>query len=182
VFEEVAAGVAEAARNITLGHGLQADSEMGPLISARQQKSVCNYIQSAIDEGADVRVGGNATGDPGFFVEPTIITTSRPDIRVVREEIFGPVLPVIPFDNEEEVIALANNTEYGLAASVWTRDHSRAQSFAGALQAGTVWINCHDLVDESMPFGGFKQSGWGTEGGRYGVEEYIQKKSVIATL
>jgi len=182
VFEEVAAGVAEAARNITLGHGLQADSEMGPLISARQQKSVCNYIQSAIDEGADVRTGGNATGDPGFFVEPTIITTSRPDIRVVREEIFGPVLPVIPFDDEEEAIALANDSEYGLAASVWTRDHSRAHSFAGAIQAGTVWINCHDLVDESMPFGGFKQSGWGTEGGRYGVEEYIQKKSVIATL
>ncbi len=182
VFEVVAEGVAEAARNIKLGHGLQADSEMGPLISARQQKSVCNYIQSAIDEGADVRVGGNATGDPGFFVEPTIITTSRPDILVVREEIFGPVLPVIPFDNEEEVIALANNSDYGLAASVWTRDHSRAHSFAGALQAGTVWINCHGLVDESMPFGGFKQSGWGTEGGRYGVEEYIQKKSVVATL
>ncbi len=182
VFEKVVEGVAEAARNITLGHGLQATSEMGPLISARQQESVCSYIQSAIDEGAEVRTGGKATGEPGFFVEPTILTTSRPDIRVVREEIFGPVLPVIPFDTEEEVIALANDSKYGLAASVWTGDHSRAHSFAGAIQAGTVWINCHDLVDESMPFGGFKESGWGTEGGRYGVEEYIQKKSVIATL
>lgn len=110
------------------------------------------------------------------------MTTKRPDIRVVREEIFGPVLSVVPFKSEEEVIALANDSQYGLAASIWTKDHSRAHSFAGAIQAGTVWINCHDLLDESMPFGGFKQSGWGTEGSRYGVEEFIQKKSVIATL
>ena len=182
VFEDVADGVAEIARNIRLGHGLEKTSEMGPVVSARQQETVCSYIQSASEEGAEIRAGGNTTGAPGFFIEPTILTTSRPDIRVVREEIFGPVLSLVPFKTEEEVVALANDSQYGLAASIWTRDLSRAHSIAGAIQAGTVWINCHDLLDESMPFGGFKQSGWGTEGSHYGVEEYIQKKSVIATL
>lgn len=182
IYEQLVSGVADIARNIKLGHGMEPDTEMGPVVSKRQQDSIHCYIQSAIDDGAEIRAGGSVITESGYFIEPTIITSSNPTIRVVQEEIFGPVLPIIPFDDEEDVLNMANASPYGLAASVWTQNLARAHSFAGAIKAGTVWLNCHDVLDESMPFGGYKQSGWGTEGGRYGVEEYMQKKSIIATL
>jgi phenylacetaldehyde dehydrogenase len=183
VFDEVVAGVAEIARRMKLGPGLDPATTMGPLVNAKQLERVAGYIRSGQEEGAKVAVGGNALDRPGYFVEPTILTDTRADMRVRREEIFGPVLCAQSFADEEldALAAEANDTTYGLAANIYTSNLSAAHKLARRIRAGTVKINGGGL-DQGLPAGGFKQSGWGREYGRDGVEIYTEKKSVIATL
>jgi phenylacetaldehyde dehydrogenase len=181
VFDRVAGGIAAIADKIRLGHGLDPASEMGPLVSKIQYDRVCSYIQSGLGEGARALTSRKADG-PGYFVAPTVLVDTRAGMKVVREEIFGPVVAVEPFDDFETVVDAANNTIYGLAAAVWTRDISKAHRAAERLKAGTVWINCYHVYDASLPFGGYKQSGWGREMGYAALLNYTETKSVCVAL
>jgi acyl-CoA reductase-like NAD-dependent aldehyde dehydrogenase len=154
---------------------------MGALVSEGQRDSVLSYVQVGRSEGAEVAVGGNAAqvGGKGWFMEPTVLTGVANTMRVAQEEIFGPVLATIPFDDPEEAVTLANASIYGLAAGVWTRDVARAHDVAARIQAGTVWINQYNWYDPSVPFGGFKQSGFGRELGREALDAYTETKTVL---
>ncbi len=178
-FERVVEGVADAARNAVLGSGFDSATQMGPLVSHRQRENVLRLIDTGLKEGAQLVAGGAAADRDGYFVQPTVFanTTGRP-LTLTREEVFGPVLIAQPYDDLEEVVREANNTVYGLAASVWTSNISKALRVAERLEAGTVWINSHNVVDPNMPFGGFKQSGIGREHGRSAIEAYTECKSI----
>jgi phenylacetaldehyde dehydrogenase len=183
VFDDVVSGMSDEAAKIKVGPGDQPDTTMGPLISDEQFEKVLGYMQSGLEAGAQAPIGGNRVGDQGYFVEPTILTDTSPDMKVVREEIFGPVVCAIPFDSQsDDFIASGNDTNYGLAAGVWTRDISKAHKTAHRLRAGTVWINCYSVFDASMPFGGYKESGWGREMGHHVLDNYLETKSVVAQL
>jgi aldehyde dehydrogenase (NAD+) len=143
---------------------------------------VISLIQSAIGDGGHAVSGGGRVEGPGYFVQPTVLTGLRRGARILREEVFGPVIAATPFDDVDEVVELANDTIYGLAAAIWTRDIGRAHRLARRMRAGTVWLNCQRLLDYSMPFGGYKQSGWGRESGWEGVEAFLQTKAVYAAL
>jgi acyl-CoA reductase-like NAD-dependent aldehyde dehydrogenase len=182
VYEQVVDGLAAAAKSLRMGGCDDASADLGPLISAKQRDRVIGIIEDGRRGGATVIAGGKPLDRPGYFVAPTIITDTNADMRLIREEIFGPVGSVIPFDDEEEVIAAANNTEYGLAATVWTENVGRAHRFSKRLQAGTVWVNCVLAADQSMPLGGYKQSGWGHERGWKGIEAYLNTKSVFVGI
>jgi aldehyde dehydrogenase (NAD+) len=182
IYEQVVDGLAAAAKSMRMGGSEDADVDLGPLISAKQRDRVLGIIGDGVGGGATVVTGGKAIDRPGYFVEPTIITDTRPDMRLIREEIFGPVGSVIPFDDEEEVLAEANATHYGLAATVWTENIGRAHRLAKRLQAGTVWINCALAADQSLPMGGYKQSGWGHERSWKGLEAYLNTKAVYVGL
>jgi phenylacetaldehyde dehydrogenase len=182
IFDRVVEGVAQAARTLKLGPSLASDTQMGPLVSAEQRERVMSYIESARSAGASVLTGGHAPGSGGYFVEPTVIADVNPGMKVMREEIFGPVVCATRFTDLDEVVALANDTEFGLAASVWTRDVSAMHKFAARLKAGTVWGNCHTIIDPALPFGGYKQSGFGREQGLEGMLNYTETKTVIVAL
>ena len=182
IFDEVVAGVAGHARKIKVGPGLAASTEMGPLVSEEQLNRVTHYLQQGKEAGASYVSGGDRAGQSGYFVKPTVIKDVKPDMSIVREEIFGPVVVAEPFTKVEELIPRANQTEYGLAAGVWTRDISKAHRIAAALKAGTVWINCYNIFDSALPFGGYKQSGWGREMGHEVLEQYTQTKAVVIGL
>jgi len=182
VFDRVVEGVAQAAKSFKLGHGRDPDTMLGPLVSQAQQNRVLDYIEQGRASGAEIVTGGGTGGRDGYFVEPTIFAQPSPDASIVREEIFGPVLVATPFDDVEEVVKAANDTRYGLAANIWTRDLSRAHLTARKLQAGVVWINTHGMNDPSAPFGGVKESGWGREVGEEGVLHYTETKTVTALL
>jgi len=185
IFDKVVAGVAEQAKSIKLGPGLDPATQMGPLVSDEQFQRVTGYIKSGIDEGAEVLAGGKKGSDNGgYFVQPTLMTNTSPDMKVVKEEIFGPVVCASPItDADLDTIARqANNTSYGLAASVWTRDISKANKLAKRIRAGTVWINCHNVFDASLPFGGYKESGWGREMGEFVLNNYSEVKAVTTAL
>ena len=181
-FEEVVAGVAEIAKTIKLGDGFQSDTQMGPLVSDEQLGKVSGFLDSGRAEGATVVTGGSRQGKRGYFFQPTVMTKTRPDMRVVKEEIFGPVLVASPFDSIEEIAAAANDSPYGLGAGIWTRDISKAHALAKQLRAGTVWINCYNVFDAALPFGGYKQSGWGREMGHEALEAYTEVKAVCTQL
>lgn len=182
IHDRVVAGLEAAARKMTTGSGLERKTNLGPLISAKQRERVLSYIESGRAEGAELVTGGGTLGDEGYFVEPTIFTGTRPDMKIVQEEIFGPVLSVATFDGLEDVARLGNATAYGLGAGVYTRDIGNAHKAARLLDAGMVWVNCYGRTDKSLPFGGFKQSGWGRENGPEGLDAFLEKKAVYVKL
>jgi len=181
-FDEVVGGVAEIAKSIKLGSGMEAGTQMGPLVSEEQLRRVSSYLESGKAEGATAVVGGGRFGDRGFFIEPTVLTNTHGQMKVVREEIFGPVVVAAPFSDLDEIAAQANDTEYGLGAGIWTKDISKAHALAKKIRAGTVWINCYNVFDASLPFGGYKQSGWGREMGHEVLEAYTEVKAVTTQL
>jgi phenylacetaldehyde dehydrogenase len=183
VFDKVVEGVAAEAKKIRLGPGLEPDTQMGPLVSETQLTRVCSYLESGLKEGAKPVIGGKKRDGSGYFVEPTVLVDTKPGMKVVEEEIFGPVVTAMPFKAEdEELIRQANNTIYGLAAGIWTRDVSKAHAIAARLKAGTVWVNCYNIFDASLPFGGYKQSGWGREMGEAVLANYTESKAVTVRL
>ena len=182
IFDRVVEGVANHAKKINVGSGLDPETSMGPLVSEEQLSRVCGYLEAGFSEGATAVTGGHKKGDKGYFVEPTVLVNTREDMKVVREEIFGPVVVAMPFDDPEEILPRANDSEYGLAAAVWTRDISKAHRTAELLRSGTVWINCYNIFDAALPFGGYKQSGWGREMGHDALSLYTQTKAICTRL
>lgn len=182
-YDRVVEALAERAKALKLGPGMDPETDMGPLVSAKQQKTVLDYIEKGKAEGARLVAGGKKAMGKGYFVQPTIFADVEDDMTIAREEIFGPVMAVFVFDEIEEVISRANDSEYGLAASVWTENIRKGHYIAGKLQAGTVWVNDFGLELETMPFGGYKKSGVGREmGGEYGLANYTEVKSVLVKI
>lgn len=181
IYDRVVEGLAAFGKGLRIGGGFDDAAQVGPLISAKQLDRVSRMIDAGRADGATL-LGGARNGERGFFVEPTVIVDPRPDSIVVREEIFGPVVTAIPFDTAEEAVGHANATTFGLAAAVWTENINRAHNFASAVKAGTAWINCQLVLNPALPFGGYRQSGWGRENGLEGVESFMHTKSVVAAL
>jgi aldehyde dehydrogenase (NAD+) len=186
VHDELVQRVAARARTIKLGNPLETTTEMGPVAFRDQFEKILSYVDLGLAEGAELVSGGKAATEPdlegGYFVQPTIFTGVRNDMRIASEEIFGPVLSVIPFDTEDEAIAIANDTMYGLGAGVWTKDLQRAHRVAHAVRAGSVWVNSYRMITYNVPFGGYKQSGIGRENGLSAVRDYTETKSVWIEL
>ena len=183
IFDQVVEGVSDNAQKIKLGSGLDPDTEMGPLVSTTQLDRVSGYLESGFSEGARASVGGHVLDHEGYFVEPTVLVDTNPEMKVVKEEIFGPVVTAMPFKSlDEDLIDQANNTIYGLAAGIWTKDVSNAHKVASQLKAGSVWVNCFNIFDAALPFGGYKQSGWGREMGEAVLENYTETKAVTIQL
>ena len=182
VYDRVLEGVADRARSLQVGVGLDPETDIGPLVSAEQLARVTGYIASGRDDGAEVIAGGERVGQRGYFVSPTVLTGTSPAMKIEREEIFGPVVCVIPFDTPDDFVARANDTEYGLAAGVFTRDLKKAHETAARMHAGTVWVNTYNENDPAVPFGGYKQSGWGREMGHEVLANYLETKAVFAVL
>jgi phenylacetaldehyde dehydrogenase len=182
IFDEVVQGVAEHAKKIRLGPGMDPSTQMGPLVSDEQMARVTGYIDSGLQEGAKAIAGGKRHGEQGYFVEPTVLVNTHEKMKCVSEEIFGPVVAAAPFESTNELVERANNNPYGLAAAVWTKDISKAHEIAHDLRAGTVWINCYNIFDAAMPFGGYKESGWGREMGHDALELYTETKAICARL
>jgi phenylacetaldehyde dehydrogenase len=182
IFDQVVDGVAKNAEKIRVRPGFDPECDMGPLVSEEQMNRVCGFLDSGKSEGAKAVTGGSRLGDKGYFVKPTVLVNTNDKMKVVQEEIFGPVVTAIPFSDPSEIVAKANDSIYGLAAGIWTRDIKKAHSIAAKLRAGTVWINCYNVFDAALPFGGYKQSGWGREMGHEVLEHYTEVKSVCAAL
>ncbi len=179
VFDKVVDGVSEAASAMKLGHGLNPTTQMGPLVSAVQADSVSGFIERAKKAGASIVTGGERDN---CFISPTVIADVKQSMEIVQEEVFGPVITCTAFDDISEVTDLSNNSQYGLAASIWTESLSSAHRLAADIRAGTVWINSHAMYDASLPIGGMKQSGWGRDSGAQAIENYLEEKTVCAII
>ena len=179
VFDKVVDGLCEAASAIQLGHGLNPNTQMGPLVSAAQADSVSGFISRAKSAGASIMSGGERDG---CFISPTVIADVKQSMEIVQEEVFGPVITCTAFDDVSEVTELSNDSQYALAASVWTESLSSAHRLAADIRAGTVWINSHAMYDASLPIGGMKQSGWGRDSGAQAIENYLEEKTVCAII
>jgi phenylacetaldehyde dehydrogenase len=188
IYDEVIAALVSSAQRIVVGPGTDPATQMGPLVSARQLARVAGYISSGQQEGGTLAAGGGRPASlpercrEGYFLEPTVFTGIDHSMRVVREEIFGPVLTAMRWDDVDDLVRKANDTPYGLAAGVWTNNLTMAHQVAAAIRAGTIWINCYNLTDPASPFGGYKQSGWGREMGRQALDLYTELKSVWVNL
>jgi phenylacetaldehyde dehydrogenase len=182
IYDDVVTGIAEQAGKIKVASAFDPGSQMGPLISSEQFERVNSYLAAGFAGGATALAGGGRHGDKGYFIEPTVLTNVDQDMTIVREEIFGPVLPAMPFDDPREIAAAANDTNYGLAAGVWTKDISKALKTAELVRAGTVWVNTYHVYDAALPFGGYKESGWGREMGHQVLNNYLESKSVVVGL
>jgi phenylacetaldehyde dehydrogenase len=182
VFDQVLEGVVGAASSMPLGPSLDPGTMMGPLVSEEQQARVLGYIESGKKQGASLVTGGDAPQSDGYFVNPTVMVDVKPDMKVYREEIFGPVLVAQRFDDLDEMVAAANDTPYGLGASIWSNNLSAVHRLIPRIKSGNVWVNSHSILDPNMPFGGAKQSGFGRELGRAGVEMYTELKSVVIAV
>ena len=170
------------AKKRTVGDPFDPKTEQGPQVDDAQFEKVMSYIESGKSEGAQLLAGGNRVGGRGFFIEPTVFADVKDDMKIAKEEIFGPVMSIMKFKDIDEVVDRSNRTEYGLAAAVWTKDVGKAHAVANKVRAGTVWINCYDVFDAAAPFGGFKQSGMGRELGEYGLQQYTEVKTVTMKL
>lgn len=182
IFDEFTAAVAELAGKAKIGPGLDPTTELGPLVSQEQFDRVSSYVAAGLADGARALTGGKRWGTKGYFIEPTVFVDVEPNFSIVREEIFGPVVAALPFDADAGVAAAANDSIYGLAAGVWTNDLSKAHKTARELKAGSVWVNQYNGFDTAMPFGGYKQSGWGRELGNSAIDLYTQTKAINIAL
>lgn len=182
IYDKFLKAFTEHALSLKVGDPFARDTYQGPQVSQTQFERIMGYIKSGKEDGATVHIGGERHGNEGYFVQPTIFTECKPNMKIVQEEIFGPVAAVIKFTTEEEAIEQANDTLYGLACSVFTRDIDRAIRVAHSIEAGTAWINCHNSTELAVPFGGFKQSGIGRELGEYGLENYTNVKAVHVNI
>ncbi|MCT2098786.1 aldehyde dehydrogenase family protein [Dietzia cinnamea] len=182
IYDEFTQAVADAAAQATIGHGLDPDTVLGPVVDQDQFDKVSYYLRAGIEDGGRALTGGARHGDTGFFIQPTVFVDVKPEDRVVKEEIFGPVVSALRFTDVDDAVRQANDSMYGLAAGVWTKDLSKAHQVASRLQAGSVWVNQYNGFDTAMPFGGFKQSGWGRELGAGALDLYTQTRSVNIQL
>ena len=183
IYDEFAERISAKANEINLGQPLNPATTMGPLVSSEQHERVLGYLKLAHDEGARAKAGGErGPQKKGYFVKPTIYTDVKNEMRIAREEIFGPVAVLIPFKDENDAVLQGNDTTYGLGAGVWTQDVGRAHKVARALKAGSVWVNCYGIIDPISPFGGYKESGFGRELGRHSIDLYTQIKTVYVKL
>ncbi|CAG7846154.1 Aldehyde dehydrogenase Short=ALDDH; Short=ALDH [Serendipita indica DSM 11827] len=169
-------------KTLKVGDPFEADTFQGPQVSQTQQERIMGYINSGKAEGATVHMGGDRHGEDGYFIQPTVFTDTTPDMTICREEIFGPVVVVSKFEDEKDIIKQANDSMYGLAAAVFSRDITRALTVANKLQAGTVWVNCYNQLNPQLPFGGYKASGFGRELGEYALQNYTNVKAVHVNL
>jgi phenylacetaldehyde dehydrogenase len=182
IFDKLVEGVAAATPFWAPRPSLDPEAHMGPLVSKEQFERVMGYIEAGKRDGASVAIGGDAPTADGYYVNPTVLVDVNPQMSVVREEIFGPVVVAQRFDDLDEVAKAANDTCYGLGAGIWTKDVSAMHRLAAKIKAGTVWGNCHAVIDPALPFGGYKESGIGREQARQGVEAYTEVKTVIIQL
>jgi aldehyde dehydrogenase (NAD+) len=181
-YDEVVSRLRERAQAIRVGDPSEPRTTMGPVISAGQMKTVLNYIETGRTEGASVVTGGSRLGDTGYFIEPTIFANVEHEMRISQEEIFGPVLCVIPFEDEADALRIANGTAYSLAAGVWSADIGRVHRMAAGLKAGTVWINTYGYTDVRLPWGGAGESGFGREHGDSAIDNFTVPKAVWLAL
>jgi phenylacetaldehyde dehydrogenase len=181
-YDRVVADLAEHANAMKIGHGLDPATQLGPLVSREQMERVCSYIDIGRQQGAEVVAGGSRSGSLGYFVQPTVLAKVDQKARVVQEEIFGPVVVAMPYDNLDQVAAWANDTPFGLGASIWSNDLSAVHRLIPKIKSGTVWVNCHNMLDPALPFGGYKQSGFGKEMGRAALDSYLEQKSVLMAV
>ena len=182
IYDEFVEKSGARARRRTVGDPFDPKTEQGPQVDQIQFDKVMSYIDSGRDQGAKLVCGGDRVGDRGYFIQPTVFADVQDDMKIAREEIFGPVMSIIPFKTADEVVDRANRTNYGLAAAVWTRDIKKAHAIANSVRAGTVWVNCYNVLDTRAPFGGFKQSGIGRELGEYGLQQYTEVKTVTVKM
>ncbi len=186
IYDEFVERVATFAKGLRIGDPQDPQTQMGPLVSAEQLDRVCGYLQIGKDQGARAMAGGQRLTEgefaKGFFVPPTLFVDVKDDMRIAREEIFGPVISVLPFDTVEEAIARGNDSEYGLGGGVWTRDLANAHRVSKGLRTGTVWVNCYQVLDPAVPFGGYKMSGFGRESGNEHIQEYLETKAVMVNF
>jgi len=182
IYDEFVEKSVALAKARVVGDPLDEKTEQGPQVDNEQFKKVLRYIELGKEEGAKLLCGGEPVGKKGYFIQPTVFAGVKDDMRIARDEIFGPVMSIIKFKDLDEVVRRANTTSYGLAAAVWTKDISKALAISNRVRAGTVWVNCYDVFDAAAPFGGFKQSGIGRELGEYGLQSYIEVKTVTVQL